>query len=85
MIKKKIQHDFVLTKIPREFLEVVDMRIIADDFGSRAEFLRVLGKKIRPTANDLKSKGLIRKDEKEEEEDEGFSRFDKFDFIPPQI
>jgi hypothetical protein len=83
MIKKKIQDDFVLTKIPREFLEVVDMRIIADDFGSRAEFLRVLGKKIRPTANDLKSKGLIRKDD-EEDNDEGL-RFDKFDFIPPQI
>lgn len=81
MIKKKIQDDFVLTRIPKEFLEVVDMRIITDDFGSRAEFLRVLGKKIRPTADDLKNKGLIRKDD---EEDNG-QGFDKFDFIPPQI
>jgi len=75
-IVRKKRDDFLFIKVPRVFIEAVDMRIISEDISSRAEFLRMLGDKIKPCVNDLKKRGLIKNDTDE---------VDDFEFIPPQI
>ena len=58
--RKKKRKEYAFTRVPVEFDEALRLRVPIDGFKNKAEYMRHLAKELRPTARELKEKGLLK-------------------------